>query len=523
MSVRWILRCFLPHHPLLCSNAVPAVSDRTDTTRTRCFTRDPLIRALLFEISPMRRRHTKKNVRLDAHPNVKGSLLFKTLQVVVTAVHQTDTLMKTATLLRHHAEHFLAFDSFCRQHHLNPKMSELSLALCLDSLYAPATTQNSSDARSAAQQHRREPERREREREEREEEEQRACRQLATPPATNRDGPNGQLRRIQPRPHPAPRPIQPRPNPPAQQQQPANTAAQQPQPQPNPAGHHRADLPLARRPYVEPAAIVSAGWSENALIAARFIGSPRKFRVRQLGIPSLGCVVDVLDEPPAELQALLVGTASQTNEFRKNIAQYNTALSFTLLGVKIDNMYNNGGGPYSFHIRGELCHRIGSLLPAEGQNPTYAQLYFHEPQAALDYRMRNNSNLRRNTMQILQHVINANHKYAPLFVQAKEIIENQEIDDICIRLRVTPGVHARRGNLPTADEVAVIIPDQNNTQPRDIILCQHAGLLVRISDIHHAYTPLYYVLLFPYGEDGWHGKMTLHEPDKDKPKRLSQT
>lgn len=38
----------------------------------------------------------------------------------------------------------------------------------------------------------------------------------------------------------------------------------------------------------------------------------------------------------------------------------------------------------------------------------------------------------------------------------------------------------------------------------DVILQNRAGGLQIISDLHPAYVPLYYVLLFPYGENGWH-------------------
>ncbi|KAJ7041738.1 hypothetical protein C8F04DRAFT_946729, partial [Mycena alexandri] len=208
-------------------------------------------------------------------------------------------------------------------------------------------------------------------------------------------------------------------------------------------------------------------------------------------------VLERLQEPPAELRALLVNDDMKSKEFRKNIAQYNTALSFTSLGVTEDHSINNGGGPPIFRIHGELCHRTGALLPSEGHTPIYAQLYIYEPQAALDYRMQSNMNLQRDTMNILQRVITENHQYAPLFLHAHEVLAAQLADNVSVRLRVAPGVHARRGNLPTANEVAVILPNQTNTEPRDIILRRRNGPLLRISDLHPAYTPLYYVILFP--------------------------
>jgi len=62
-------------------------------------------------------------------------------------------------------------------------------------------------------------------------------------------------------------------------------------------------------------------------------------------------------------------------------------------------------------------------------------------------------------------------------------------------------------NVPTAEEVgAIMIEDGQESEHshRDIILRLRDGSLQRISELHKAYTPLHYVLLFPRGEDGWH-------------------
>jgi hypothetical protein len=48
------------------------------------------------------------------------------------------------------------------------------------------------------------------------------------------------------------------------------------------------------------------------------------------------------------------------------------------LGAKVDESVTGAPGPYSFHIQGELYHKIGSLRLAEGQRPQFAQLYIHD-------------------------------------------------------------------------------------------------------------------------------------------------
>ncbi|KAJ6490984.1 hypothetical protein C8R45DRAFT_825969, partial [Mycena sanguinolenta] len=274
-------------------------------------------------------------------------------------------------------------------------------------------------------------------------------------------------------------------------------------------------LPPARRLYVEPEARHDLGRMDVVCTNCKaFHWMGEKITSSKEHAPEFGSccnhgkvVIDDLKEPPAPLQQLLTGTDAQSKEFRKNMAQYNTALSFTSLGVNEDHAINNGRGSPIFRIHGELCHRSGALLPAPGHTPTYAQFYIHEPRAALDYRMLNNPTLRRDTMETLQTVIRDSNPYAHLFQHSYEVLRTlgDGAEDHSVRLRVAPGVHARRGSLPTADEVAVILPgDQSRAEPRDIILRRRTGTLMRISDLHTSYAPLYYVLLFPHGESGWH-------------------
>ena len=51
------------------------------------------------------------------------------------------------------------------------------------------------------------------------------------------------------------------------------------------------------------------------------------------------------------------------------------------------------------------------------------------------------------------------HQYAPIYRHAYEILEHYDPDDdVSIHLQVAPAHDHRRYNLPTADEVAMILP-----------------------------------------------------------------
>ena len=61
--------------------------------------------------------------------------------------------------------------------------------------------------------------------------------------------------------------------------------------------------------------------------------------------------------------------------------------SFTSMGGKIDKTINDTRGPYTFRLYGENYHRLGSLLPNEGQSPKWAQLYIYDTENEIRNRL----------------------------------------------------------------------------------------------------------------------------------------
>ena len=74
-----------------------------------------------------------------------------------------------------------------------------------------------------------------------------------------------------------------------------------------------------------------------------------------------------------------------------------------------------------------------------------------------------------------------------------------------VRLTYRPHSDSRRYNVPTGNEIAVILPGENITEDnRDIIVQLRGGSFQRVYDTNPAYVPLHYVLLFPREEFGWY-------------------
>ena len=154
----------------------------------------------------------------------------------------------------------------------------------------------------------------------------------------------------------------------------------------------------------------------------------------------------------------------------------------TSLGCDQDrNINRDGGGPYVFKVQGRLYHQAGALIPHnETTPPVYAQLYIHDAQAALDYRMGHQANagLDRHVMGILQEMLYNRHPAVQLYKQAYEI--TQHMGPECkIALCFDSNTDHRRYNLPTitSNEIPVIIPGDDNqpTAGWDITLRKCGG------------------------------------------------
>lgn len=78
-------------------------------------------------------------------------------------------------------------------------------------------------------------------------------------------------------------------------------------------------------------------------------------------------------------------------------------------------------------------------------------------------------------MRILQdvlHVMRSYNAYTPVYQHAYEILQRYNAPDYTVKLCVVPRNDPRRYNLPTADEVGVILPEENMFEGdfRDIII-----------------------------------------------------
>ncbi len=220
--------------------------------------------------------------------------------------------------------------------------------------------------------------------------------------------------------------------------------------QPQPPYAIPVQLPLARRPYAEVYSqdnIGSRKWMCECCGALHWHDEQIKNKSKSTPHFGMCCLQGQVKLPPllpapAILQNLLCGNNPLSKAFLQDIRQYNAALAFTSLAVKVDEAITNSSGPYCFRVSGELHHRMGSLLPEEGGKLSYAQLYIHDPVEALHMRNRRNPNLNPEIMSQLQDLMQDVNPYVALYCHAYLIMKekpHEEYPNIEVRLHVGDG------------------------------------------------------------------------------------
>ena len=92
------------------------------------------------------------------------------------------------------------------------------------------------------------------------------------------------------------------------------------------------------------------------------------------------------------------------------------------MDTDIDNNTIQGSGPASFWIYSALHHLMGSLIPPDGLQPSYAQLYIYDPKEATNRHVQHNPQLNGAILLDLHTTFREINPYAPLYKQAYEIM-----------------------------------------------------------------------------------------------------
>ena len=205
-------------------------------------------------------------------------------------------------------------------------------------------------------------------------------------------------------------------------------------------------------------------------------------------------------------------------------------------------------GMPAYVVNCRLTHRVGALLPDAGGTPRFAQMYVHDEQTNPDVadversvaprRVSSNVTALRNyfarqgsaapgrpTRELLEDmvqrilaVLRRCNPYVAAFVTAgQRMAELSPDEQMHVRLEIDSGrASDRAAHVPDGSngrrglysEVAILTNEEGITGEHFAALGR-GGNMQRMRMDHPAFDPMYFVLLFPYGDDGWRAGMTL--------------
>ncbi|XP_044588727.1 uncharacterized protein LOC123267905 [Cotesia glomerata] len=200
----------------------------------------------------------------------------------------------------------------------------------------------------------------------------------------------------------------------------------------------------------------------------------------------------VIETPPEPLNSLLIGTDPDSNVFLKSIRTFNSCFQMTSFGaIEIVQNTNANGQQYNFtfKIRGQVYHKIGSLLPKPNEPHKFLQIYFMGGE---------------DSGSALANRVDARYGYNNL-----DSFDNHAI---VINPDKTPaGEYIRRFNAPVADDVAGIMVG-DRTGAREIVIRRRNNNFQFIADTHRSYDALQYPLIFWKGQDGYSINIKQRDP-----------
>ena len=191
----------------------------------------------------------------------------------------------------------------------------------------------------------------------------------------------------------------------------------------------------------------------------------------------------------------------EDKDFCKIIKEYNNALALASLGI--DQAPEIGP---NFKILGKLHHKIGSLGCPSNEKPKFAQLYFYDQENEIQNRLDHQTkNLNPNIVKLLQDMLSENNPYISSLKAALDVCADDSNLQLVLHAdaRLKPKEdHSRSYNLPLGSEVAVLLPGEQ-IRDLDVILRTKGNKLQQIKSVHRSYDPLHYVLMLPFGQDGF--------------------
>ncbi|KAK1367796.1 hypothetical protein POM88_033888 [Heracleum sosnowskyi] len=197
--------------------------------------------------------------------------------------------------------------------------------------------------------------------------------------------------------------------------------------------------------------------------------------------------------------------------FKEGIRLYNSLFAFISTGGRVDHSINCSGAPYIYRLNGQNHHLFGSLIPDDGQDTKFCQLYIYDTENEVRNQMkwinvRDGQTVHAEIVEGLMKMLDEKNELVKEFRTQRDRFKEGEVTDLEITLKVSRAEDGRENHVGPSDEIAgIMVGDlDDNCGFRDIVIHSYEDDLRRISDIHPKLMTLQYPLMFPHSDDGFH-------------------
>ena len=231
--------------------------------------------------------------------------------------------------------------------------------------------------------------------------------------------------------------------------------------------------------------------------------------------------IPILD-PPQVLKDII----EQESNYRKDSRKINNIFSFTSLGFDNKSLPQAPGNKHfkpNVIVQGQMHHRIGPLRPEDGEK-SFAQFWVHDedylPEEEVQARLRTQKSkpsIKRETLEKLQEMLRMCNPYINDFKTVSDLpdeITQQYKFVLRYDKKARKEDHERVFNAPTCNEIALVALNEA-IEPADVQLHLQGGGLKTMPDTNRSFDPMRFVLLFPYGEEGWSWNKQFIHKQKD--------
>lgn len=141
--------------------------------------------------------------------------------------------------------------------------------------------------------------------------------------------------------------------------------------------------------------------------------------------------------------------------------------AMTSHGAKVDYAVMKGRGPYTFRMHGQNYHAIGSLLPAEGLSPKYAQLYIYDAEHEIENRLNSfgdkedlslpNKQIDKSIVKAIKGMFDKNNRFVKQFRKAQDWYQCNKKNTFRLKLIENRQVNSRNYTRPTCSDIAALM------------------------------------------------------------------